>query len=423
MRTQFGPEIVDHLAGPLGALLDSARWYVAEAARRYDEVFRAAYRRIAERTGRESVPLAAVLSSATPYLFFSLRKLPLPVVEATAELQRRWEAVLAVPEGVTRHRVAGAQIAAAVTESFGSVEPPAWSGALHHSPDVMIIADGLDGLARGDVTFVLGELHLASNTLESRLFVEQHDCPTAILRADEADHGRRRVYLVPPKHWQAVNSRTYPPSALLSDQYTYWSLHDDAGGVPGVPIPVSDLSVVLDETGALVVRTTDRTRSFPLIEVVGELLSAAVVNGFRPLRRRRHQPRVSIDRLVVARESWTFDLAELAWTRVKDEFGRYRAMCRWRQDHGVPERAFYKLATEDKPTFVDFTSLVYTNALAKGVRAMIERGEGTEVTFSEMLPDLVQCWLTDRAGQRFTAELRFVAVDPSAPNVHRHDGE
>ncbi|GAB1694972.1 lantibiotic dehydratase [Krasilnikovia sp. M28-CT-15] len=414
VRLELGPEVTDALAVPLGQLLDSARWYVAEAARRYEHVFAEAYQRAVQRTGRDPAPLAAVLSNATPYLFFSLRQLAAPVREVTAELQRRWEKILRVADGTSRHQVAAADIAEAVRREFDSSLPPAWSAALHHSPDVMLLANGPDALARGDYTFVLGEMHLASNTMESRLFVEQHAVPADVLAADETDHGDRRVYLVPPKHWQSVNSRTYPPSALLSEKYTYWSLHDDSGGVPGDPIPVTDLFVTREPSGRLVVQTTDGSRTFPLLEVVGDLISAAVVNGFKPVRKRSHQPRITVDRMVIAREAWTFGLDDLAWVRVKDERARYRAMCRWRAEAGLPERVFYKLATEDKPTFVDFTSLVYTNIVAKGVRAMIEAGQGGDVTFSEMLPELEDCWLTDHSGSRYTAELRLVVVDPAA---------
>src|SRR5882757_5688269 len=114
----------------------------------------------------------------------------------------------------------------------------------------------------------LGALNVATNTVESRLFVEQHEDPSWLFRADEADHRDRRVYLCPPKHWQAVNSRTYPPSALLSPRYTYWSLYADAGGVPAQPLPAARL-VVERTDGRLEVRTRDGARRFDLLEVVG----------------------------------------------------------------------------------------------------------------------------------------------------------
>lgn len=59
--------------------------------------------------------------------------------------------------------VRSADIEAAVREEFtGS---GGWTAARYLSPDIMIAADGAEAVARGDFTLVLGELHLAANTL------------------------------------------------------------------------------------------------------------------------------------------------------------------------------------------------------------------------------------------------------------------
>ncbi|HEX6969481.1 MAG TPA: lantibiotic dehydratase, partial [Micromonosporaceae bacterium] len=414
VRVELGQPLLDALAGPLGLLLHSARWFVAEASRQYREVFDDAYARASRRAGEEAVSLAAVLAIATPSLFFSLRELPEPVLKVTTELQRRWERILALPSEGRHHRLRSADIAELVRQSFPAATP-AWSEAIHHAPDIMIAAEGVGAVARGDLLFVLGELHLASNTVESRLFVEQHPDPDRLHAADAADHGDRRVYLIPPKHWQSVNSRTYPPSALLSPRYTYWSLHPDSGGVPGRSIPAAALLV--ERCGdRLIVRSRDRTIRYDLMEVVGELLSAAVVNGFRPLAPRRHRPRVSIDRLVIAREAWTLPVDEIDWARVKDESRRFLGARAWRAALGLPERVFYKLPCEDKPTYADFSSLVLVNILAKGLRRAMTT-PGASVTLTEMLPDVEEQWLTDAAGRTYTSELRLVAVDPSAVSL------
>ena len=73
-----------------------------------------------------------------------------------------------------------------------------------------------------------------------------------------------------------------------------------------------------------------------------------------------------------ARESWSFPADQLAWAAVKNEADRFLAARRWRAEHGLPERAFYRVPVEDKPTFVDFGSLVYVNILAKAIRRTAE---------------------------------------------------
>ncbi|MFD2765842.1 lantibiotic dehydratase [Micromonospora eburnea] len=419
VTVEIGRPLLEALSAPLGLLLDSARWFVAEAAERYREVFDDAYARASRRSGETLVPLASVLAIATPSLFFSLRELPEPVRKTTAELQHRWEEILKPPAEGQRHQVSSAEIAPLVRRFFPETAP-AWSEAIHHSPDVMLATTGPQAVDRGDYLFVLGELHLASNTVESRLFVEQHPDPDRLRAMDAADHGDRRVYLIPPKHWQAVNSRTYPPSALLSPRYAYWSLHADAGGAPGRSIPAAAL-LVEPVDDRLVVRTRDGGLRYDLLETTGELLSAAVVNGFRPLAPRRHRPRVTVDRLVMARESWTIPAAEAEWASLRDESRRFREARAWRRALRLPERAFYKLPTEDKPAYVDFSSLVLVNMLAKGFRKAMET-TGATVSLTELLPDHDSLWLRDHAGERYTSELRLVAVDPSGASTGRPAG-
>jgi hypothetical protein len=108
--------------------------------------------------------------------------------------------------------------------------------------------------------------------------------------------------------------------------------------------------------------------------------------------------------MVLCRQAWRFDPAQLGFATVRDEVARYLAARDWCRALGLPRRVFVKAAGE-KPVFVDFTSPVYVNVLAKAVR----RAQAP-VSFVEMLPDTDQLWLTDREGRRYTAELRLVAV-------------
>ncbi|MEV0129591.1 hypothetical protein AB0H83_14180 [Dactylosporangium sp. NPDC050688] len=170
------------------------------------------------------------------------------------------------------------------------------------------------------------------------------------------------------------------------------------------------------------VRSLRTGQRFDLLEVVGELLTEAVVNAFKPLPPGSHQPRITIDRLVLCREAWTFDAADTAWAFAADERRRYAAARRWRIEHGLPERLFCKVPTEKKPFALDFRSLPLVNLLAKTVRQTAGAGPGT-FTVSEMLPESDGLWLTDGSGNRYTSELRFVAVDTeqSLAAHHRSD--
>ncbi|HET6208956.1 MAG TPA: lantibiotic dehydratase [Jatrophihabitans sp.] len=413
-RIGLGPAVREELAGPLCLLLDSIRWLVAELGQEYHHYLLGLYRRRVEQSGDPVVPLAAILGLATPQLFYDPRGLASVAGRAVAEFQRRWADVLRVPpEARERLRFRSADLAERVAQAF-PVRPVPWATAVQHSPDLMLAAADLAAIERGDYLFVLGELHVSFNTMESRVFVQQHDDQAVLLACAEADLGDRRIYGLAPKAAHNVTSRTAPPSALLSPGYTYWTIHPESA-VPPAPIrPAADLFVHLAEGDRLIVRSGSGDWQAPLLQVLGEQLSGVAVNSFKPIARDgQHNPRIVIDRLVISRESWSFPADQLAWAAVKNEADRFLAARRWRAEHGLPERAFYRVPVEDKPTYVDFGSLVYVNIFAKAIRrTVIEQGS---VGLTEMLPDQNELWLQDRDGGRYTAELRVVTVDQRVP--------
>ncbi|WP_225830211.1 lantibiotic dehydratase [Streptomyces sp. NK08204] len=408
VHAEFGAGVLRELAGPLALVLDSGRWLAARIGELYLDRFDAYLTRKQTRTGQDWVPLASLLALATRDLYTGAGT-PALAAEATADLQQRWATILAVPKGVRRHEVATETIADAVRETFASAAPP-WAGARHHSPDVMVAAESVAALNRGEFQLVLGELHLAYNTVEARALVEQSPDPARLLALAERAAGAERIMLAAPRSWGAVTSRTSPPSALLSPRWRYWALgEDDVCHLPGEVLPTAALEVGRCAEG-LVVRHLPDGRTFPLAEVLGEYLSAVTVNAFRMLPRGRHTPRVSIGRLTVARETWRLPARRFDWAFQLDERTRYLQMRDFVARHGLPERVFCSVPLEMKPVFVDFSSIPLTNALAGLVRRTAREGGG-DITVSEMLPDADALWLTDRSGAAYTSELRTVVFD------------
>jgi hypothetical protein len=406
-RVAIGPAMREQLSPPLCLLLDSARWLIAEIGEEYERYLLGLYERRSAQLGSSTVPLASILSLATSQLWFSPRRLPTVVRRAVTEFQQRWATILRIPPDARQVQLCSADLGERVAALFPR-RPLHWATAIHHSPDFMLAAADLATVERGEHLFVLGEMHLSFNTLESRIFVEQHDDPAALLAAAEADLGDRRIYAIAPREG-SVSSRTAPPSSLMSPQYTYWTMYPESATPPAPILPAADL-LVCREDGRLVVRSRSGALLGPLIRVIGEQLSGVAVNAFRPIAAESHSPRVTIDRLVIARESWTFAAAEVAWAAVRSEPDRFLGARRWRLQHRLPERAFYKVPVEDKPTFVDFGSLAYVNILAKAIRRSAEEANGT-VTLTEMLPDQSQLWLRDAEGGRYTSEFRMLTVD------------
>lgn len=407
---RLGRAVTTALAAPLEPLLDSATWLVNTVAERY----LAACRRLVDRLtvdGTEGVPLLRVLMEVMPEAVVpALEQRSATVDAVVAEFQRRWSRVLQVPSEARQHRLQSGPVAEEVAHEFDAGRPR-WSGARRHSPDVLIVADGLGAAARGEFELVLGELHIATNTLENRLFAAQHPEPSRLRAATEEDQLDGRVISMPRRDGEQVTSRLSKSSWMMLPSFTYLSI--GAGSVP-VPaaatvLPAADLVVVPEGKDGLVARRSVGGPEYGFVEVIGDALTILVMNAFRLLPAADHNARVSIDRLVVCRESWTFLAQEATWAFVKDERRRYAAARRWRTVHGIPERCFVALPVERKPMAVDFRSLPLVNLLGKSIRRTVDSG-ATGFTLSEMLPDLDRLWLQDAHGDRYTSELRFVAV-------------
>lgn len=411
VAVQIGTHLTDMLAPALSMLLDSATWLVNTIAARYLAVSRRLADQAVNGNGAKGIPLLHVAVMAMPELFLpSDGREPTTVAEVVADFQARWRRILAIPPGARRHHAASDALAEQVAREFAT-GPPMWSGARMHSADIMIAAPCEEAIARGDCQFVLGKLHLATNSLESRVFVAQHPDPGQLLAAAEADYLDRRVYAIPKRNSLFVTSRLSPPSALLSPRYTYLCLGSESVAPPAHArvLPAADLTVE-SRADALVVRSGRDGLEYDFIEVVGEMLAALVARAFRPLDTAGYHPRISIDKMVIARESWTFPARLTAWAFIRDERQQYLMARQWRAKHALPERAFVSTPVEDKPIAVDFRSLPLVGILANLVRRTAKHN-GRNFTLTEMLPDTDQLWLRDAASNRYTAELKFVAVN------------
>jgi hypothetical protein len=144
------------------------------------------------------------------------------------------------------------------------------------------------------------------------------------------------------------------------------------------------------------------------VQFLGPQVRILGMSEFKPFRLDAHLPRLCIDRLVVQRESWRVRAAELPFARLRDRAARYLGLRRWARDLGIPRHTFYRLEGEGKPFFLDLDSLIYAEQFADGVRAS---SPAASISVVEMLPDPDGCWLTDREGRRYVAELRMGAAE------------
>lgn len=395
-----GAPLLADLAEPLGVLLDSADWLAAQVA---DVVAAGLRQRLRDlRRTRDRVTLAELQAAATDILVPG-NSLVASVLE---DFQLRWSELVPT-KGTDPVRLPVAESRSLVDALFPR-RVPAWSAARHHTPDLMLSRD-----PEGD-QWVLGELHVALNTLESRLFATQCEWRDELVAATASDFAAGRIVPLYPPDGAANNSRTYPPPALdPRTGFDYWSYAADAGHEHGHRSVASTAVVVHEIDGELFGVTGDRKA--PVTEYFGEFLTALVVNLFKIRPPSPHAPRVYLGDLLVCRESWCLPAAAVPVPSSRAKDHSYRSLQEWARANVMPRHVFVHVPGEPKPIYVDFAAPALLDNLARLVRAAA--AAGVSLTITEMNPAPDELWLTDAAGRRYTTEFRAVAVraEPGEP--------
>ncbi|GLY70305.1 lantibiotic dehydratase [Amycolatopsis taiwanensis] len=407
----LGGPVLEALAAPMELLLRSVRWLSAAIADAYRDALRELYDDLATELGTATIPAGPLWYLAQGPLFGSVDR---PADQVTAEFVRRWAAVFAVDamgsENTEHVEFTSAELAAAVAEQFPA-EAPGWSGARLHSPDLTICAASAEAVNRGEFTIVLGELHAAWATFNCAVFVLGHENPQRLRAALRDDLGPGRSLLLYPPDFPRLTGRI---ARYLDDDSDIQLAFTDAPGiVPDRLLPLTALTVS-DVDGELVAAAADG-RSWPLIELFGELVAMHAVDAFKLVAAASHTPRITIDKLVVSRRTWRCTVAESGLARAREFADRFLAARRWRAALGLPERVFVKIATETKPVYVDFTAPRYVSSFCAMVRAARDAGgDDVLLTVTEMLPAPEEAWVPDGQGRRYFSEMRLQFRDPEA---------
>jgi hypothetical protein len=408
IEIEVGTEFRRAVGEPLSLLLTSARWLTWKTAASFRSAFREVYAGLARKTGSPIVEAINFWYAIVPVLFEGKRN---PIDAVLPEFQRRWAEALALPEGddAQAAHYTYEELRPRVEAAFDA-PAPGWVAARYHSPDVMIAAEDVEAVRRGDYQLVMGEMHVGINTLRSTLFIEQHPRPSDFVTFFDLDLPETRVVPVTPKSWPELTARTLP--IMINPRDRLLMVTQDSFGAPkSQALNIGSLVVEQTREG-LTLGTRDGATRFDVIEVCADILSTLVVDYFKPLAPRAHTPRITFDRLVVSREAWRFPAEEAAFAFKKSDSERYLEARRWKREKGMPRFIFYKSPVEPKPCYVDFDSPIYVDMFARAIRRTAEKGApSATITASEMLPGPGQHWLRDAEGNAYTSEFRIIAVD------------
>lgn len=400
----IGRDVLARIAAPLALLMDSARWYCTEILRSYREEVWRLYRRVKSPLGAP-LPLeqfGPVLLENIPRLYPKLlnHKVHPPVLgDLPRRLIEKWSKILRLEEGPIQRRSEDLRLAVREAFAVRGATPPS---ARCHAPDVMLAARDVDAIRRGDLRVVLGEVHVGINTLERPFWLGHHPAPDEILATIARDQPAPRLTAMPPR---SHTGRTSMYMTLGPNDFDFMLLDGPASRLPPARRVVASECVFEEHDGELFVVTRDRRARWEIGVFFGSIIADQTYSPFEIVEETPHRSRLMIDDLVVARESWRLEGADLTFATRPTEFERFAAVRRLWRDRGLPRRVFVHSPNEGKPIYVDSDSTALVEVLAKASRGV------DHLNVAEMLPGPDETWLVDANGASYVSELRMVIVD------------
>jgi hypothetical protein len=413
-QVQLGLNFIQSIGPPLSLLLSSARWFTYEMANRYRKAFEQVYAELVSKTSSTSIGFPAFWARVRP-LFFAEEN---PSTILLKEFQNRWRLLL--PFAHAQHKVTYSceDVREGVDKVFDAPRP-GWASARYHSPDILIDAASVDDIRHGKYSTVLGELHMAVNTLSWNLFIEHHPSPEKLLLAVTRDFQAPRIIPVIAKSVHIKSARLIP--GLITPSDFRLVLTPEPHNVPDSQVVQAGEVVIQKEGNSLLARTRDGRLSADIIELFSEGLTGKAASLFKMIETAPHTPRISFDRMIVHRETWCFSPAELTFANEMEDQRRFLAARRWARSLGIPRFVFVKVASEAKPFYVDFDSPIYISIFAKAIRhCNSEKPTDVSVKVVEMLPKPCHTWLPDAADNHYASELRAVALDMTGLGPTQH---
>lgn len=217
-----------------------------------------------------------------------------PVHTATSELARKWREVLDLgPAGAepVALRVSDIERRARAVFATGPVRSPHLA---LHSPDLQVVRE-----ADGELTVVLGELHACLATCDLPFLDWTSDGDSLRDKVNAAIGAPRLVPLL-PVDWKRNSGRMVPAPIGAGDRLIGFTRapFDDRSRID----PAG--AITLAERDGTVTATTPGGREWSMAELLAVPVSIIAADAFKIGLDRPHAPRVTLDGLVLFRETW-----------------------------------------------------------------------------------------------------------------------
>jgi hypothetical protein len=292
------------------------------------------------------------------------------------------------------------------------------------NPDVMIAAESVEAIHRGEFKVILAEVHAIRELLSHSPLIfglppaEQNQLANEIAENLRAiDQGRTTFADTLLRHVRKTDAALQLPipdvewlgcSTKSSDRIIAVQDLDvviDAGSVflydrkRQVRLRLSDIPLVdWFEQDHTPLRVFTLPRCIDLIDAFGWPVPGTFT------------PRLEIDGVILRRATWSVRTPFLEEAPKGYAFKNFLNVLRWKRQLGLPALGFAKFLNEDveqKPLFIDFANYFLVDILARWSK----RPAGEILTFSEMLPGPDELWL-QKDGQHFTCEMRLAYFRP-----------
>jgi hypothetical protein len=406
LAIRITPELLSPIVPALSLLMKSLRWFMQSTALEFQRLFTQTYREIAAAEPSGDVRLQDWWQYTEPKL---LNASSLGEVEKI--FRQKWADILSFEPRSSTFQFESCNLKDKVEHLFPELGA-GYYPVRYFCPDLMLAAQDAEAVRRGEVLYVLGEVHAGKNTLCHAALVEQHPNRKDLIEATQWDLASACFKILSTQAEKTTTVRT--SDGFLRPADYLLATTPDAVAPRGFEChPISGLTLT-ERDEAIEVVSPDGRR-FHILEAFSDLLFGFVINKASWIAPLPHAPRLLIDKLVIHRETWRFCKDKLDFATEKDEASRFLGARRWIKSRGLPQKMFVKSALEVKPFYVDMESPVLVEILCHTIRRMNSSdGEGEQLAFSEMLPGPHQLWLQDAKGAGYTSELRFAVVDLKA---------
>ncbi len=177
---EITPDLLGPIVPALSLLLKSLRWFMQSTALDFERLFGQTYRELAAQSSG-AVRLQDWWNYTEPKLLTASS-----LSEIEKLFRRNWDEILSIGQQNSTIQFKSHDLKEKVEQMFPELGA-GYYPVRYFCPDLMLAAEDADAIRRGDLLYVLGEVHAGKNTLCHVALAEQHPNPPDLVEATQWD--------------------------------------------------------------------------------------------------------------------------------------------------------------------------------------------------------------------------------------------